>query len=311
MLLLDDLFKEYCFEIEVRGYTNRTIKSYRQSVNRMMIYLQKTHKITMLDEIKTKHLKSYFLHLKSKGRKESYINSIHRTIRSFFRYCEQEEYLTESENPVNNLSWIKQPNTLIETFNDGELRGMLNAYDAKTFLNCRNKVIIMALCDLGIRNFELCSLSSDNVMETTVKIYGKGKKERYIYISPMLKKFMIKYERLKNSYFRDRVIEYNNYFLSFTGRPLTLEAVERIVKLAGEKAKVRSHIRCSPHTLRHYFSQKQLELGADVYSISVLLGHESIDVTKRYLQSIEKQKIVHNAVKTSPLMNLTKGRTKN
>ncbi|MNG33649.1 site-specific tyrosine recombinase XerD [compost metagenome] len=77
-----------------------------------------------------------------------------------------------------------------------------------------------------------------------------------------------------------------------------------MVKRAGIEANVRKHIRCSPHTLRHYYSQKQLRLGLDVYSLSRLLGHESTLITNRYLQSINDDKIIELARTTSPLMNL-------
>ena len=82
------------------------------------------------------------------------------------------------------------------------------------------------------------------------------------------------------------------------------KAVERIVKICGKEAKIRSEIRCSPHTCRHYFAQAQLRNGLDVYSLSRLLGHEDISITKRYLQGLEDRNIVEISVKTSPLMNL-------
>ncbi|WP_353846378.1 site-specific integrase [Clostridium sp. ZBS13] len=71
-----------------------------------------------------------------------------------------------------------------------------------------------------------------------------------------------------------------------------------------QKANIRNEIRCSLHTCRHYFVQAQLRNGVDVYSLSRLLGHENISITKRYLQSIQDGDIVEMSVKTSPLMNL-------
>ena len=93
-------------------------------------------------------------------------------------------------------------------------------------------------------------------------------------------------------------------FLSFSCRKLSLEAVERIVKQATEKAKVRPEIRSSPHTCRHYYAQAQLRNGCDVYTLSRLLGHENISITKRYLQSITDNQILELALKTTPLSNI-------
>lgn len=93
--------------------------------------------------------------------------------------------------------------------------------------------------------------------------------------------------------------KYENLLLSRTGRPLTKEALEHIFRQAEEKATVRSEIRCSPHTARHYYAQANLRNGLDVYSLSRLLGHENINITKRYLQSLQDSSIVEMAVHTT------------
>jgi integrase/recombinase XerD len=67
---------------------------------------------------------------------------------------------------------------------------------------------------------------------------------------------------VKEAYFKDKIMVDSNYFLSQNGKALTVTAIEKIVKKAGVEANVRDHIRCSPHTLRHYYAQKQLRLGA-------------------------------------------------
>lgn len=89
-------------------------------------------------------------------------------------------------------------------------------------------------------------------------------------------------------------------------KPLTTEVVERIVRLCGEKANVNKNIRCSPHTCKHYFAQAQLRNGLDVYSLSRLLGHENVTITKRYLQGLKDKEVLELGMKSSPLMNLKK-----
>ena len=59
--------------------------------------------------------------------------------------------------------------------------------------------------------------------------------------------------------------------------------------------------------IRHWYSQEQLRNGVDVCSLSRLLGHENITITKRYLQSIKDEDIIDLSLKTSPLMNVKKG----
>ncbi len=114
----------------------------------------------------------------------------------------------------------------------------------------------------------------------------------------------MKYLHFRNAYFAYKNIKYNNIFLSRTGKPLTPEAIERIVLIAGKQVNVRNTIRCSPHTCRHWFAQSQLKNGIDVYSLSRILGHSNIKITQRYLEGLQYEEVVIKSIKTSPLMNL-------
>ena len=228
--------------------------------------------------------------------------NILKNIRAFFKYCYKEEYI--NRNIALKVEWQREKRTVIKTFNDEEVQGMLGVYTYKNYLEIRNKCIMAILFDTGIRNLELCTLGMLDIKDTVIYIKGKGRKERVVPISPMLKKIMIKYERAREEYIKDSIIKDDAYFLSYRGKRMTGEAVERVVKLCGKEAMVRTEIRCSPHTCRHYFAQAQLRNGLDVYSLSRLLGHEDISITKRYLQGLNDRNIVERSIKTSPLMNL-------
>lgn len=300
-MLLDDVFKEYLYEIRTRNYTERTIKGYKNNLNKFFTYCKTELEIVELEEITHLHIKKYLNYLKSKDLSFTYINTILKNIRSFYAYCYKEEYCL---NIAKKVEFLKENKVIIKTFNDNEVRRLLEAFKMDSYINARNKCIIRLLFDTGIRNFELCNIKKIDVKETVIYIYGKGRKERVVPISPQLKKIMIKYERIRDNYLKDDILHFDNYFLSFRNKPLTIEAIERVLRMAGEKAKVRSEIRCSPHTCRHYFAQAQLKNGLDIYSLSRLLGHEKIDITKRYLQSLQDKDIVELSTATSPLMNL-------
>lgn len=164
------------------------------------------------------------------------------------------------------------------------------------------KCIISVLFDTEIRNLELCNLKRVDTRESVIYILGKGNKERLVYISPYLKKIMIRYERIRESYLKDNILHYDNHFLSYRNKQLTIEAIERVVRLCGKEAKRSDSIRCSPHTCRHYYAQAQLRKGLDIYSLSRLLGHETVDIKKRYLQGLKERGVFELSVKTSPLL---------
>jgi integrase/recombinase XerD len=303
-MFLEDVYKEFIYDLDIKNYSPRTIKGYKNNNKAFLNYLKNEFDIEEVEDITTNHIKSYLMNLKNKGLTELYINNIHKYMRSFFRFLVEEGYVAEKRNPILSVKFMKEPKVIIKTFDDNEINRMIDVYKPNTYLGIRNKLIIMCFVDLGIRNLELCSLTHLNILDTTIKVVGKGTKGRYLYVSPLLKKYMIRYERIKREYFKDKIMTDSNYFLSRNGKVLTTGAIEIIIKNAGEKAKVRKNIRCSPHTIRHYYAQKQLRLGLDVYSLSRLLGHESIVITSRYLQSLNDENIVNLASSTSPLMNI-------
>lgn len=300
-MLIDDVIKEYVYEIQIRNYTEKTIKSYRNNILRFARYIQNEYGLIEIEEVSPKHIKDYLSYLKDKQRSTSYINTILKNLRSFFRYGYLEGYCL---NVAQKVYFVKENKVVIRTFTDKEVKKMIDVYNFSSYINARNKCILTMLFDTGIRNFELCNLSRLKVRDTVIHILGKGRKERVVPISPYLKKVMIKYERIRDIYLIDNILHYDNYFLSYRNKPLTIEGIERIVKKAGVLAKVRYDIRCSPHTCRHYYAQAQLRNGLDVYSLSRLLGHENITTTKRYLQGLKDNEVLELGVKTSPLMNL-------
>lgn len=303
MLILQDVIKEFIFEIKLRNYSERTIKGYKNNILKFARYMENEFEIVEIEDITHIHIKSYLNFLKENGLTEVYINTILKNLRSFYKYCFTEGYCL---NIALKVGWLRERKIIIKTFSDNEIRKMMDVYNYSSYIHARNKCIMAILIDTGIRNFELCQLKITDIRETVIYIMGKGKKERVVPISPYLKKIMIKYERIREGYLKNNILHYDNYFLSYRNKPLTIEAVERIVRLCGEKANVNKNIRCSPHTCKHYFAQAQLRNGLDVYSLSRLLGHENVTITKRYLQGLKDKEVLELGMKSSPLMNLKK-----
>ena len=113
----------------------------------------------------------------------------------------------------------------------------------------------------------------------------------------------MKYNRVRESYFEYSFAE-NFFFLSKNGRKLTAEAVNKFMKKAGKAVGVSPLVRVSPHTCRHTFAHQELKNGLDLYSLSRLLGHESVSITQRYLEAIRDEQVLTSAKKTGVLANL-------
>ena len=251
-MLAKDTLEEFQLECALRRLAPRTIKGYYNSTLLLLNRLDRQQEITEPKAIRPQHIKQYIQYLIKKQLTPSYINSILRCIRAYFRYATEDEYLTS--NPA-----------------------------------ARNKLILAITFDTGARNTEMCDILEEDVRDNVILIHGKGNKEQHVPLTPYLKRAILKYRRIKEQYFADKIIPYKHLLLSRTGRPMTKEAMEHVFKQAAAQADVRTNIRCSPHTARHYFAQTHLRNGLDVYSVSRLLGHENINITKRYLQSIQKE----------------------
>ena len=302
-MLLEDALKEYLYDCQLRKLSPRTMKSIKNNNLGLFRYLANTLMICELEDVKRIHIQEFVNYLSLQGRKETYVNSMIKSFRGLFRYCEDEEYIKTS--PVAKVKFQKEEIPVITTFNNEEVRRMVEHFSGKHFLEQRNKLLITVLFDSGIRNAELCDIQMEDIHDNAIKIRGKGKKIRYVPLTPSINKALIKYLRVRSNYILDKHRYQTEYlFLSQKGKRLTPEAVEYIVKECGRACKIRSEIRCSPHTCRHYYAQTQLKNGCDLYTVSRLLGHNNINITKRYLYSMGAMDILEIAQKTSPLKNL-------
>ena len=247
------------------------------------------------------YIKAYLMMLHERGAKPQYINDQLKAFKVLFRYLYEEGYtdsiLTE------RIKNVKQPKTIIKTFTEQEVKKMTEYYSGHTFMEVRNRLMLMTFFDTGIRVSELIDLTLSQVKDEYILIHGKGDKERVVPKSPLLNKWMFKYLSTRENFFAYRRVP-ENVFLSRNGRPMTTEAIHRVIKIAGKAVGVSRDIRVSPHTCRHTFAQMQLKNGLDLYSLSRLMGHSNISITQRYLEGLRDSEVLNACKATGILMNL-------
>jgi len=302
--LLEDIIEEYMYHCMAKGMTAKTIKNKRQEYKQLVQYLKEKRAITELQSITTHDLKAYVRSKKQSGLQPQSIQSMGKMVRAFFNWCVKEEYLTES--PMKKVELPKVPKKVIEGFTAQEIAKMISAFTFKDYLEVRNKAVIALMADCGLRSMEVRGLKESDVRDTNILVNGKGNKERIVFISPALKKILIKYERMKKQYFNDRIQFEDNYFLSYQGKALSHVGIYNLVKEGAKRAGI-SGKRVSPHMVRHYYAVAALNSGTvDTYSISKLLGHSSVNTTEIYLSSLSVDQLAIKANSSSPLMNLEK-----
>ena len=187
-----------------------------------------------------------------------------------------------------------------------KVKRILESCKGNSYSNIRDKLILMMLFDLGIRVSELTHLKESDIKENHILIHGKGDKERFLYISPILRKQIIKFKYSKKNRFIQKLShELDDYFfINQSGKQLSRSRINKIPNEHAEKANVRDEIRVSPHTCRHYFAHAQLRNGLDVYSLSRLMGHYDTSITSEYLRGLNDRDVLVKGVQSSPLTNI-------
>ncbi len=293
-------YQEFLYAGQARKLSPSTMKNHRNITRAFLDFLKDDLKINDVEDIRKIHIQQYLRFKMEQGRKEKYVNGIIRTLRAFFSFLEEEEYI--NKNPILKVKFIREEKVIIETFTDSEVKKLINAFDDSNFLSFRNKVIISLELDTGIRCTETCDIKDQDFMGDRMLVHGKGKKQRLVGISPPMKKLIKQYIKMRDLYFTGKITE-ENLFLSRTGRRLTVEAIERVYKVAQVKGNITRDIRVSPHTSRHTFAVNMLK-NNDIYVVSKLLGHSSVKITETYLQSITNEKLLDRYEIKSPLQTI-------
>ncbi len=181
-LLAKHCLEEFKLDCQLRRLTDRTIKGYYNNTLNFLIYAEKHHSITEVEEIYTLHIKHYVQYLLSKKLTAAYTNNILKCLRAYFRFAIQEEYIYS--NPTLKVKMQREPKVLIKTFNDDEVRSLLSVFDYSTFLSARNKMVLAIAFDTGARNTENILKANPAVFNAEQQDFCIRRKARSRYTLP-------------------------------------------------------------------------------------------------------------------------------
>lgn len=300
-MFMKSIVQEFIFDCQVRNLAPRTIRNYEKQLGYFVRYLKDAQGVEVLDDLRPIHIKQYVLILQNKKHKPAYVNDLLKAVKVLCRYAYEEGYTPELI--TKRVKYVKEPKVLIHTFSDDEIVRMVKYYDGNDYLSIRNRLMLMMLFDTGLRISEIIDMKPSQIRQGYFNVYGKGRKERVVPQNAIVSKWLIKYDRARDRYFARREAE-DYYFLSKNGKRLTPEAVNRFMKKAATEIGINPLVRVSPHTCRHTFAHQELKNGLDLYSLSRLLGHESVSITQRYLEAVRDDQILTSARKTGVLANL-------
>jgi integrase/recombinase XerD len=300
IMKITDAIKDFLIDAEIKRFSKSTRDNYRRSTRKFALYLREEQNITMIEDVNAAIIKQYTAYLINKGLKGTTINSYLKIIKVFLQHCYNEDF--NSFNPKRaGFKWVKEEKPIIRAFTVQDVRSMLANCGGTKYIDVRDKTMLTIMVETGIRAFEICGIKLEDIKEEYIVIRGKGQKLRSVPITPIMRREMLRYERIKEDYFLERPHEKDYYFLSHRGRQLDNIAMTRNVKKRGSHI---TGVRVSSHTLRHFFAQQSIKNGMSLYSLSRLLGHENVGITQIYLNSLQDADIVNMNKNNSVLMNM-------
>ena len=272
---MDDLIDEYINYIYIeKKLSNNTKDAYKRDLISFSNYLSNKG----ISKINSSDIKSYIKHLNDIKDKDRTIARKIVSVRTFFDYLMMNKII--KENPCEKIESPKLRKSLPKVLSIEDVNKLLSL-KANTPLEYRNKAMIELMYDAGLRVSELVNLEVNNInlKDCYVRCFGKGKKERIVPLGDIAVEVLDKYiniyrDSLLKGYFTDKL------FISSYGKGITRQGFFKILKSETKKAGITKEF--SPHTLRHSFATHLLEYGADLSSISELLGHENIKTTQIY-----------------------------
>ena len=220
-----------------------------------------------------------FLKARSGKLAVQYIHGCGRAMRSFSSWAYEEGYL--EENVMQRLKLPKLPTIQPEPLSEEEIRKVLAICLDHTLERLRNYSMLMLFLDTGIRLNELITLRQSKIdfVIGEMTVLGKGNKERKVPIGSQAKKALIEYltkERPEPENPRDADCVY----LNADRHPISNEVVEKVFQRVKKAAGLPNF---HPHICRHTFSVRYLINGGDVFSLQKILGHSSLEMTRKYV----------------------------
>lgn len=304
---IESLSRGYILNCRCEGKSPKTLETYTL-VLKNFSWFCKNSDFPPVQKLTAMHVKQFLWYLSSetnrwgknnpKTKQPASLTTVHdyyRALRTFFNWLEREQLIYD--NPFHHLKPPKTEKKIVEALTPFEINRLFSACSGRTSLDIRNKAILSLFLDTGLRVSELANLAIDDIDMDSGAIlvrHGKGNKQRVVHVGTRAQKILWKYITIY------RHAENRRLFINRSNEPLDVVGIKITLKRLGKSAGVNVH----PDKLRHTFAISYLRVGGDVFSLQYLLGHTTLQMTQKYLQSLNVEDAINAHRKFSPLDNM-------
>lgn len=274
-----------------KKYSENTVLKYRCNLEHFI----KFFKNKKIDDITCDDINDYLKYLyNNKLSSRSVANNI-STLKSFYKFLIM--FKRKKNNPLEQLEMPKLSKRLPKTLSFDEINKLLDI-SINNYYDYRNRAMIELMYSSGLRVGELVNVGIHdiNFENNTIRVFGKGNKERIVPISDYAADAILNYLTNARGWLSKGKLS-DTLFLNNHGDKMTRQAFFKILNKIAKEKNIKTEF--SPHTIRHSFATHLLEHGADLRSIQELLGHSSISTTQIYT-SISNEYVDKNYHKYHP-----------
>jgi integrase/recombinase XerC/integrase/recombinase XerD len=295
------LIDYYLGDMARRGCTDDSILTNRRTIEKFARFVSPgndgEYDDTIMGDITDDHVEGYVHQLYN--RKVRWRNHPHRDprpgklspftirkeiriLRGFGTWLDKEGF----ENPFSDLVVPKEPKRLVKILSDEDISKILGSINPGTPTGSRLYAIVLFLLDSGPRIGEVAAarLPDLDLEARRIRVIGKGNKERIVPFGSRTGKAFLQYIHLHRP--APMLPEYDQFFLSMDGMPMTRGSLSSVLYRLKKSSGVD---RLHAHLFRHSFAVRYLMNGGDVMTLQRILGHESLEVTRRYLSLTSAQ----------------------
>jgi integrase/recombinase XerC len=274
-----------------KRYSSHTLKAYENDLQQFALFISGKEEI-IPDGVGHKQIRLWIVQLMENGVSPRTIRRKVSSLGSYFRYLVRKGILPS--NPLVKINLPKWGRPLPEFIPENNLDNLFdNIHFGDDYSGHRDRVMLELLYFTGIRRSELVRLNNSdvNTAELTIKVHGKGGKERFVPLNRAFAAVLLDYRAKRESVF-GAAPPSEPFFVTEKNKRLYPELVYRVVRkylllVAGAGKR-------SPHILRHSFATHMLNKGADLNAIKELLGHANLNATQVYTHnSFEKLKKIY------------------
>ena len=289
------LTAQYLITCSTEGKTPSTLRGYKEKLGRFVRWSDEA----CLADFSVELAREYIAYLQAAPKYENHpfhqSNGAHmsaanvrnhvRVLRSFSSWLYRESFT--QDNILSRLKVPKAPTKMLETLSDEEIRRLFDCLDQDSSAGCRDTAMLLLLLDTGLRCAEVLYLWAEDAHlgGQWLKVMGKGQKERIVPFGSRASKLLQRYLY----YFRPEPLGDDRFFLCIDGSQMT----ESTIKLAFARLAKRADVpRLHIHLLRHTFATRYLLNGGDVFSLQRILGHTTLEMTRRYVDTVAMEAVV-------------------